>query len=152
MINELKYMKIALNLAKKAAKKGDVPVGAIIVDSNGNIIGKGYNTKEFNNNSLEHAEMMAIAKASKARQQWRLNDCTIYSTLEPCLMCTGAILNARIKSVVFGLRDPKFGCIISKLQLLETNKFNHQAQYRDGILADEIKLLMTNFFQEIRQN
>lgn len=151
-MNDIQYMEKALQLAKIAYKNGDVPIGAIIIDNTGKIIGSGYNTKEINNNSLEHAEMIAINNASKLKKNWRLNDCILYSTLEPCLMCTGAILSARIKTVVFGACDAKFGAVISKLQLLNKNNFNHKADYRYGILEHEIINLMITFFQKIRQN
>ncbi|WP_342224073.1 nucleoside deaminase [Spiroplasma endosymbiont of Asaphidion curtum] len=148
----IQYMKVAISLAKIAYQNGDVPVGAVIVDPNGIIIGQGYNSKEVNNNPLEHAEMVAIANAAKKLGQWRLKDCVLYSTLEPCLMCTGAILQSRIKKVFFAVSAPKFGTVVSQNQLLDKNKFNHQASYDEGLLELPVKQILQRFFQEVRKN
>lgn len=147
----IKYMKRAIELAKIAYKNGDVPVGSVIVNKEGFIIGEGYNLKELNNNPLEHAEIVAISNSTKKIGQWRLNNCIIYTTLEPCLMCVGAILHARIFKVYFALPDFKFGAVISKLNLLDKNNFNHQAKYNYGILEADVKIMMQEFFLEIRK-
>lgn len=146
-----KYMQIALSLAQIAYQNGDVPVGAVIVDSQGNIIGKGYNSKELNNNPLEHAEMIAIAMASQAIGQWRLKECTLYSTLEPCLMCVGAIIQSRITKVFFSVKDNNFGGLSSKQELWTNNHSYHKITYHQGLLEFAVKEILDNFFQEIRK-
>lgn len=143
------YMEIALKLAKKASNNGDVPIGAIIVDENNNIIGKGFNKKEKNNDPTQHAEIIAIKKACKKIGNWRLLNCTIYTTLEPCLMCVGALLQTRIKHIVFALKDSKFGCVESLYNLTLDKRFNHRSEYTYSLNLESKKMLQT-FFGEIR--
>lgn len=144
-----KYMKIALDLAKKAIVNGDIPIGAVIVDKNGNILGRGYNRKEKENNPIKHAEIIAISKACKKVGRWRLENCTIYSTLEPCLMCLGAILHARINWIVFGLTSEKFGCVQTLDKLRTTKNFDHSIGYSYEPSVDSKELLQA-FFGKLR--
>lgn len=143
------YMEIALKLAKKAAINGDVPIGAIIVDENDNIIGRGFNKKEKDKDPTQHAEIIAIKKACKKINNWRLLNCTIYTTLEPCLMCVGALLQTRIKHIVFGLKDSKFGCVESLYNLTLDKRFNHRSEYTYSLNLDS-KEMLQSFFGEIR--
>lgn len=141
------YMQLAITLANKAAKHGDIPVGAVIV-CNGKVVGKGYNKKEKKKNALLHAEIIAINNASKKLKDYRLDNCELYVTFEPCLMCVGAILSARIKKVYFGAFDNRFGAC----KLLTENNFNHTAKYEGGIMEKECSYLLTNFFKELRKD
>lgn len=143
-----KFMKRALELAKKAYDSGEVPVGAVIV-KNGEIIGEGYNMREQKQNALSHAEMEAINSACKNTGSWRLDDCEIYVTLEPCPMCTGAIINARIKTVIFGAFDSSMGCMDSVINLCDY-PFNHKVEIYAGICEDECKEILQNFFEKLR--
>ena len=143
-----KFMKRALELAKKAYDSGEVPVGAVIV-KNGEIIGEGYNMREQKQNALSHAEMEAINSACENTGSWRLDDCEIYVTLEPCPMCTGAIINARIKTVIFGAFDSKMGCMDSVINLCDY-PFNHKPEIYAGICEDECKEILQKFFQNLR--
>ncbi len=145
-----KYMKEALKQAKKAFALGEVPIGCVIVHE-GKIIGRGYNRRNTDKSTLAHAEITAIRKASKAIGDWRLEDCTIYITLEPCQMCAGAIIQARIPEVVMGSMNPKAGCGGSILNILETPQFNHQAAVTRGVLNDECSKLLKSFFVQLRQ-
>ncbi len=144
-----KYMKEALKQAKKAYDLGEVPIGCVIVHEN-KIIGRGYNRRNTDKNTLAHAEITAIRKASKIIGDWRLEDCTLYVTLEPCQMCSGAIIQARITEVVMGTMNPKAGCGGSVLNLLEMPEFNHQANVIRGVLEEECSVMLTNFFKELR--
>ncbi len=144
-----KYMKAAIALAKKAAAIGEVPIGCVI-EYQGKIIGRGYNRRKTDKNTLSHAELIAIKKASKKMNDWRLEDCTLYVTLEPCQMCSGAIVQARIKTVVIGCMNPKAGCAGSILNILQTPQFNHQVDIRKGVLEEECSTLLTHFFKELR--
>ncbi|MGL5268627.1 MAG: nucleoside deaminase [Spiroplasma sp.] len=144
-----KYMKIALSLAKKAIKNGDIPIGAIVVDRDGNILGRGYNRKEKENNPIKHAEVIAISKACKKVGSWRLENCIIYSTLEPCLMCLGAILQTRINWIIFGLASEKFGCVKTLDKLRTSKNFNNSIQYTYEFTLDSKKMLQF-FFTELR--
>lgn len=145
-----KYMKEALKQAKKAYLLGEVPIGCVIVHD-GKIIGRGYNRRNTDKNTLSHAEITAINKASKKIGDWRLEDCTLYVTLEPCQMCSGAIVQARISEVVMGCMNPKAGCGGSILNLLEMPQFNHQVRVTRGILEAECSNMITTFFKELRQ-
>ncbi len=147
-MNDRLFMENALLLAKMAFKQGEVPVGAVIVHE-GKIIAKGYNKRETRQNSLCHAEIEAINEACKALSSWRLNDCTLYVTLEPCVMCTGAIINARIGRVVFGAYDEKAGCMGSLLNLTEY-PFNHRPQIVGGYMESDCKKVLTDFFEDKR--
>lgn len=144
-----KYMKEAIKQAKKAYALGEVPIGCVIVYQD-RIIGRGYNRRNTDHNTLSHAEITAIHKASKKLGDWRLEDCSLYVTLEPCQMCAGAIVQARVKEVIMGSMNPKAGCCGSILNLLEMPQFNHQVIVRRGILAEECSELLTTFFKELR--
>jgi tRNA(adenine34) deaminase len=144
-----KYMKEALKEAKKAFALGEVPIGCVIVRE-GIIIGRGYNRRNTDKNTLSHAELTAIRKASKKAGDWRLEDCTLYVTLEPCPMCAGAIVQARIPYVVIGCMNPKAGCAGSVLNLLELPQFNHQATVLRGIAEEECSSLLKEFFVQLR--
>ena len=144
-----KYMKEALKEARKAYRLGEVPIGCVIVYE-GKIIGRGYNRRNTDKTTLAHAEISAIKKASKIIKDWRLEGCTLYVTLEPCQMCSGAIIQARIDRVVMGSMNPKAGCGGSLLNILENESFNHQALVTRGILEDECSEILTRFFKELR--
>ena len=146
---EEKYMKEALKQAKKAYALGEVPIGCVIVHE-GKIIGRGYNRRNTDKNTLAHAEITAINKASKVIGDWRLEECTLYVTLEPCQMCAGAIVQARIPQVVMGCMNPKAGCGGSILNLLEMPQFNHQVSVTRGVLEEECSSLLKTFFTELR--
>jgi tRNA(adenine34) deaminase len=145
-----KYMKEALKLARKAGKLMEVPIGCVIVHD-GKIIGRGYNRRNTDKTTLGHAEITAIKRASKVIGDWRLEECTIYITLEPCQMCAGAIVQARIPRVVIGSMNPKAGCGGSILNILEMPQFNHVCSVTRGVLGDECGALLTNFFKELRE-
>lgn len=144
-----KYMKEALKQAKKAYALGEVPIGCVIVHE-GQIIGRGYNRRNTDKNTLAHAEITAINKASKKIGDWRLEECTLYVTLEPCQMCAGAIVQARIPEVVMGCMNPKAGCAGSILNILDMPEFNHQVQVTRGILEQECSDMLKKFFSELR--
>ena len=144
-----KYMKEALKQAKKAYALGEVPIGCVIVHE-GQIIGRGYNRRNTDKNTLAHAEITAINKASKKIGDWRLEECTLYVTLEPCQMCAGAIVQARIPEVVMGCMNPKAGCAGSILNILNMPEFNHQVQVTRGILEQECSDMLKKFFSELR--
>ena len=150
MTEEEKYMKEALRQAKKAEKLGEVPIGCVIV-KDGKIIARGYNRRNTDKNTLAHAELQAIRKASKAVGDWRLEECTMYITLEPCQMCAGAIVQARIPRVVIGCLNPKAGCAGSILNLLNVPAFNHQVELTEGILQEECSTLLKEFFRKLRK-
>lgn len=145
-----KYMKIALNEAKKAYKEEEVPVGAIIV-KDGSIIARAHNQKEGKTDTTKHAEIIAIQKASKKLKNWRLEDSTLYVTLEPCTMCIGAIIGARIKRVCFGAIDEKTGACGSVINIPKDYTFNHVVEVEGNILEEESRLLLQNFFKELRK-
>ena len=149
MTQDEKYMKEALKQAKKAYDLGEVPIGCVIVYED-KIIGRGYNRRNTDKNTLAHAEITAINKASRKMQDWRLEGCTLYVTLEPCQMCAGAIVQARVTEVVMGSMNPKAGCGGSILNILEMPEFNHQVQVRRGVLAQECTQMLTTFFKELR--
>ena len=149
MTEHEKYMKEALKQAKKAYAIGEVPIGCIIVYQE-KIIGRGYNRRNTDKSTLSHAEITAIKKASKKMGDWRLEGCTLYVTLEPCQMCAGAIVQARIDEVVMGSMNPKAGCGGSILNLLEMPEFNHQVKVTRGIMEEECSQMLTNFFKELR--
>lgn len=145
-----KYMKEAIRQAQKAAALGDVPIGCVI-EYQGTIIGRGYNRRMADKTTLAHAEITAIRKACRKMGDWRLEGCTLYVTLEPCPMCAGAIIQARIPTVVIGSMNPKAGCAGSVLDLLHQEGFNHQAETHTGILQEECSALLTTFFRDLRQ-
>ena len=146
---EEKYMKEALKQAKKAYALGEVPIGCVIVHE-GKIIGRGYNRRNTDKKSLAHAEITAINKASKVIGDWRLEECTLYVTLEPCQMCAGAIVQARIPEVVMGCMNPKAGCAGSILNILEMPQFNHQVKVERGVLKEECSEMLSAFFRRLR--
>lgn len=147
---ENKFMKIALKEAKKAYEKLEVPVGAIIV-KDGEIIAKAHNLKETKYDTTKHAEILAIQKASKKLKSWRLLDCEMYVTLEPCSMCSGAIINSRIKKIYIGALDEKTGAVGSVLNLLEDYKFNHKVEVEKGIMKEECEQILKDFFKMLRK-
>ena len=148
-MNEEKYMKQAIKQALKAQEKDEVPIGCVIVKDD-KIIARGYNLRQSKQQSYAHAEMIAIQKACKKLGTWRLEDCELYVTLEPCPMCAGAILQSRIKKVIYGAKDLKGGCIDSCMKMYETKGFNHYPEVLSGILDEECASLLTNFFRKKR--
>ncbi len=147
---EKKYMKEAVRQAKKAEKLGEVPIGCVIVHE-GKIIARGYNRRNTQGSTLAHAELLAIAKASRKLADWRLEECALYVTLEPCPMCAGAIVQARIPKVYIGAMNPKAGCAGSILNILEERRFNHQVETARGLLEEECGLLLKEFFKNLRK-
>lgn len=145
-----KYMKLAIGQAKKAKELGEVPIGCVIV-YDGKIIGRGYNRRNTDKNTLAHAEITAINKASKKIGDWRLEDCTLYVTLEPCQMCAGAVVQARIPRVVIGCDNPKAGCAGSILNILNHPAFNHQVETVKGVLEEECSKMLKDFFSDLRK-
>lgn len=150
MTSDESFMKQAVKQAKKAYDKLETPIGCVIVHED-KIIARGYNKRNMKKNTLAHAEVLAINKASKVLGDWRLEDCTMYVTLEPCPMCAGAIVQARIPRVVIGSMNPKAGCAGSVLNLLQQDGLNHQVEVTKGVLAEECSGLMTSFFRELRK-
>lgn len=144
-----KFMKDALRQAKKAARLGEVPIGCVIVRDD-KVIARGYNRRNTDRSTLSHAEITAIRRASRVCGDWRLEDCTIYITLEPCQMCAGAIVQARIPTVVIGAMNPKAGCGGSLLNILEDERFNHQCGVIRGVLGEESSAVLKQFFLELR--
>lgn len=144
-----KYMKEALKQARKAYALGEVPIGCVIVHQ-GKIIGRGYNRRNTDKNTLSHAEIAAIRKAGRVIGDWRLEECTLYVTLEPCQMCAGAIVQARIPEAVIGCMNPKAGCAGSILNVLEMPEFNHQVAVTRGVMEQECSGMLKTFFAELR--
>ena len=151
MTADEKFMKAAITQARKAYAIDEVPIGCVIVQ-NDKIIARGYNRRNIDKNTLAHAELSAIRKASKKNGDWRLEDCTMYVTLEPCQMCAGAIVQARIPRVVIGSMNPKAGCAGSILNILEMPQFNHMCSVTRGVLENECSRLLTDFFKELRNS
>jgi tRNA(adenine34) deaminase len=143
-------MQLAIAEAKKAKQRAEVPIGAVVV-YRGEVIGTGYNLRENEQNPLSHAELVAIRAAATHLNSWRLEDCTLYVTLEPCPMCAGAILQSRIPQLVYGTQDPKAGCVDSLYHLLQDDRFNHQTAVISGVLQAECSELLRSFFRELRQ-
>lgn len=146
-----KYMKEAIRQAKKAYAIGEVPIGSVIVYED-KIIGRGYNRRTTDKNTLAHAELIAIRKAGKKMGDWRLEGCTMYVTLEPCQMCSGAIVQSRMSRVVVGCMNPKAGCAGSILNLLQMEEFNHQVELETGVLGEACSQMMKTFFKELRES
>ncbi len=142
-------MKAAITQAKKAEKIEEVPIGCVIVHDD-KIIARGYNRRNTDHNTLSHAELNAIKKASKAMGDWRLEGCTMYVTLEPCQMCAGALVQSRIDKVVIGAMNPKAGCAGSVMNILQAEGFNHKVEIETGVLGDECSSMMTDFFRRLR--
>ena len=149
MTQDEKYMKEAIRQAKKAYAIREVPIGCVIVYKD-KIVGRGYNRRTTDHNTLAHAELIAIKKAGKKLGDWRLEDCTMYVTLEPCQLCAGAVVQSRLKRVVVGCMNPKAGCAGSILNLLQMDAFNHQAELTTGVLEEECSRLMKDFFKDLR--
>lgn len=147
---DTRFMKEAIKQAKKAAKLGEVPIGCVLVQD-GRVIARGYNRRNTDKTTLAHAEVAAIRKASRILGDWRLEGCTLYVTLEPCPMCAGAIVQARIPRVVAGCMNPKAGCAGSVLNVLNTPGFNHKVNFENGVLLEECSSLLRDFFGELRQ-
>ncbi len=150
MLETEKYMKEALKQARKAYDKEEIPVGAIIV-KNHKIIARAYNEKEYKLDTTKHAEILAIQKASKKLNSWRLTDCDMYVTLEPCSMCAGALIQSRIRKLYIGTMDSKTGACGSVLNLLQDYPFNHKIEIETGILGKECEQILKQFFKELRQ-
>ena len=147
---DISFMQSALAAAQEAAALGEVPVGAVIV-CGGVMVGRGFNRREASQDPLSHAEIVAIDQAARHLGSWRLSQCTIYVTLEPCVMCTGAILQARMGRLVFGCLDPKAGAVESLYRLCEDQRLNHQLPATGGVLAKESAAMLGEFFQQLRQ-
>ena len=145
----IRYMKEAMKQAKKAYALGEVPIGCVIVHQE-RIIGRGYNRRNTDKNTLSHAEITAINKANRKLGDWRLADCVLYVTLEPCQMCSGAIVQARIPETVIGCMNPKAGCAGSLLNILEDPRFNHQVRVIRGVMEQECSDMLKQFFRELR--
>lgn len=150
MTTDEKYMRQAIRLAKKASAQGDVPIGCVIV-YDGKVIGRGYNRRNKDKSVLAHAEVLAIKKAAKYIGDWRLENCRMYVTLEPCQMCAGAIVQARIPEIVIGCMNPKAGSAGSIINILNIKKFNHQVDITKGVLEEECSSLLVSFFKELRE-
>lgn len=150
MIPEEKYMREAIRQAKKAAALGEVPIGCVI-EHQGKIIGRGYNRRTTDHSTLAHAEIIAIKKACRSMGDWRLEGCTMYVTLEPCPMCAGAIVQARIPKVVMACMNPKAGCAGSVVDLLHQDGFNHQVETEVGLMGEECSQMLKDFFKELRK-
>ena len=149
-LEDVSYMQLAMAAAQQAADQGEVPVGAVVVCA-GAVVGTGYNRREESQSPLGHAEIAAIEQASRHFGSWRLNQCTIYVTLEPCIMCMGAILQARIGRLVFGCLDTKAGAVESLYRLCEDQRLNHQLPATGGVLASEAAAMLAEFFQRLRE-
>lgn len=149
---DLKFMQLAFKLAKKAQTLGEVPIGAVVVDGDGQVIGKSGNKREILQTVLGHAELVALHRACKKKNSWRLVDCTLYVTLEPCFMCAGALVQSRIKRVVFAAHDPKGGAMGSLANLSSDARLNHRFQCEHGLMQAEASQLLKKFFQLKRKN
>ncbi|WP_267879179.1 tRNA adenosine(34) deaminase TadA [Paenibacillus curdlanolyticus] len=145
-----RWMAEAIEEARKAEAIGEVPIGAVIV-RNGEVIGRGYNLRETDHDATAHAEIIAIREASKHIEAWRLLDSTLYVTLEPCPMCAGAIVQSRVKRVVYGTHDPKAGCAGTLMNLLQEPRFNHETELTSGVMQEECASLLTTFFRRLRR-
>ncbi|MFC2694742.1 MAG: tRNA adenosine(34) deaminase TadA [Lactobacillus sp.] len=144
------FMQAAMAQARLAQTQDEIPIGAVVVDQKGQIIGRGYNRRELDQDACQHAELIAIRQACQALHSWRLIDCSLFVTLEPCAMCAGAIINARLKSLVFGALDPKAGACGSVVDLLSVSKFNHHPQVIRGFYRAENSQMLKNFFRAVR--
>ena len=144
------YMNLALEQARKAAANGEVPVGAVVVSEDGSILGTGHNEPLARHDPTAHAEICALRRAALSRRNYRLIDCTIYVTMEPCIMCAGALICARIKRLVFGARDHRFGAVESMHRLLYDRRLNHEIEVIEGVLETDCTDLLTSFFRDRR--
>jgi tRNA(adenine34) deaminase len=147
--DHIPWMKMAIEEAKKAESRLEVPIGAIVVH-HGTIIGRGYNLRETTLDPTAHAEMIAIREASAYLQAWRLLDCQLYVTLEPCPMCAGAIVQSRIPQLIYGTTDPKAGCAGTLMNLLQEERFNHRVDVLSGVMQEECSSLLSDFFRKLR--
>jgi tRNA(adenine34) deaminase len=147
---DMHWMREAIAEAEKAKQLGEVPIGAVVV-KDGAIIGRGHNLRETTFDPTAHAEMIAIREASRELGAWRLLDCTLYVTLEPCPMCAGALIQGRIRKVVYGTTDPKAGCAGTLMNLLQEPRFNHETELVSGVLQEECAMLLTDFFRQLRK-
>ena len=150
MKNDKKYMELAFKEAEKALEMDEVPIGAVVV-KDGEVIGRGYNLREKEQDPTAHAEIIAIREAAQNLGSWRLESCEIFVTLEPCPMCTGAMLQARIKRLVYAASDPKGGAVGSLYNLADDNRFNHQIEVKKGIMAEKSSKMLKNFFKNLRK-
>lgn len=148
---KIKYMTMAYKEAEKAYEEGDVPIGCVIVSDEGKVVAKAYNRRNKDGNTISHAEILAIQQACKKMGDWRLEDCEMYVTLEPCPMCAGAILQARMKKVYIGAMNSKAGCAGSVINLLQMQGFNHRVEVETGLLEEDCSSIMRDFFEELRQ-
>jgi len=147
---DVKFMQMAIEEAKKAEQKGEVPIGAVIVYK-GEVISQAHNLRETEQSAVAHAELLAIENACKKLNTWRLEEAVLYVTLEPCAMCSGAIILSRVPRVVYGATDPKGGCAGTFMNLLQDDRFNHQSEVVSGVLAEECGMLLTTFFRKLRE-
>lgn len=150
MNQDIFFMKLAIEEAKKAEEKGEVPIGAVLVKE-GEVVSKAHNLRECDQRAIAHAEILAIDEGCKEIESWRLEDCTLYVTLEPCPMCAGAIVLSRVKRVVYGASDPKGGCAGTLMNLLQEPRFNHQVEVESGVLKEECGALLSSFFRDLRK-
>jgi tRNA(adenine34) deaminase len=150
MLSDSKYMQMALEEAQKALKGGDVPVGAVLVDFKGRVIGRGYNMREQCSNPVLHAEIIALCQGSMALNSWRLDNTTLFVTLEPCSMCAGALVNSRVSSLVFGACDLKAGAVVSRFGICTDSSLNHTLKVRFGIMQQECSSILVDFFKSKR--
>ncbi len=143
-------MELALDEARQAASEGEVPIGAVLVDPQGVVVARDHNRREQNSDATAHAEMLVIAAACRQRGDWRLNDLTMYVTLEPCPMCAGAAVNARLARIVYGADDPKAGAAWTLYNIPQDARLNHRCEMRHGVMADESSALLASFFEQRR--
>lgn len=149
-MNDEGYMRLAIEQAKIAGDKAEVPVGCVIVDERGEVISRGHNLREGLNDPTAHAEVIAIREAAEKVSSWRLGGMTLYVTLEPCAMCMGAVVLSRMDRVVFGALDPKAGAVLSKYSIGVDNKLNHRVSVTEGVLSEECSSLLSDFFKALR--
>lgn len=150
MKNDEKFMRLAIEQAEIAWRLGEVPIGAVVTDSSDKVISSGHNLRETTNDPTAHAEVVAIKKASEHINSWRLEGCTLYVTVEPCVMCIGAIVLSRISRLVFGARDPKAGAVLSLYKIGTDNKLNHSIDYKEGVCAEDCSRILKQFFAALR--
>ncbi|MGH1471328.1 MAG: tRNA adenosine(34) deaminase TadA [Cellvibrionaceae bacterium] len=151
-VNDQKWMQYAITLAERAASLGEVPVGAVIIDADENILGEGWNRPIKDHDPTAHAEIMALRAAGKKQKNYRLPSTTLYVTIEPCLMCAGAIIHARVDRLVFGAAEPKAGVVISQKKIFDDDTFNHRVLYEGGVLEESCSEIIRHFFQQRRTN
>jgi tRNA(adenine34) deaminase len=147
--DDIRFMRLAMEQAEEARAEGEVPIGAVVI-KNGEVIGRGRNAKAVAKTATSHAEIIAIEDASRNTGDWRLDECSLYVTVEPCLMCAGTIIHSRIRNVVFGVPEPKFGGVISLANTFDIQGLNHRVSYKHGLFQDEIREMLKSFFRELR--